>query len=273
MSPAPESPDARPDREPFVARWTGALAVGLFIYIPITLLLTFAEGSGGPAFEIFKLYSDFPASLGSAVLAMFAATASDRARGQAHLGVPRGIDRGLHGRQPAELHLLDVRHRPVPLGRRRLLPRLLPAPLHRHPRCRARGDRARAVGPPRARRDHPDAGLRRLLLVLRDRAGRGGGSRPGRLQVRPDPELHRAQLPDAARLRHPADARGHRRDRAAHADPPHDRLLHDVARRHRLGHGQGHRHLPAGRPVRRALPVLLCLRSLRPRANSCAVRR
>jgi diguanylate cyclase (GGDEF)-like protein/PAS domain S-box-containing protein len=73
MSPAPESPDARPERELFVARWTGALAVGLFIYIPITLLLTFAEGSGGPAFETFKLFSDFPASLGSAVLAMFAA--------------------------------------------------------------------------------------------------------------------------------------------------------------------------------------------------------
>ncbi len=73
MSPAGESPDARPEREPFVARWTGALAAGLFIYIPIALLLTFADGTGGPALEIFKLFSDFPASLGSAVLATFAA--------------------------------------------------------------------------------------------------------------------------------------------------------------------------------------------------------
>ena len=73
MSPAGPSPETRPEREPFVARWTGALAVGLFIYIPITLLLTFSEGSGGEAFEVFKLYSDFPASVGSALLATVAA--------------------------------------------------------------------------------------------------------------------------------------------------------------------------------------------------------
>jgi diguanylate cyclase (GGDEF)-like protein/PAS domain S-box-containing protein len=73
MSPVPDNLDARAEREPFVAGWTGALAVGLFIYIPITLLLTFADGSGGPAFEIFKLYSDFPASVGSALLATVAA--------------------------------------------------------------------------------------------------------------------------------------------------------------------------------------------------------
>ncbi len=73
MSPFREPSEATPAREPFVARWTGALAVGLFIYIPITLLLTFSEGTGGPAFEIFKLYSDFPASLGSAILAAVAA--------------------------------------------------------------------------------------------------------------------------------------------------------------------------------------------------------
>ena len=68
MSREGDTTEARPDREPFVARWTGALAVGLFIYIPITLLLTFGDGSGGPAFEVFKLFSDFPASLGSAML-------------------------------------------------------------------------------------------------------------------------------------------------------------------------------------------------------------
>jgi diguanylate cyclase (GGDEF)-like protein/PAS domain S-box-containing protein len=73
MSPAGDHREALPEREPFAAHWTGTLAVGLFIYIPITLLLTFAEGTGGPAFEIFKLFSDFPASLGSAVLATVAA--------------------------------------------------------------------------------------------------------------------------------------------------------------------------------------------------------
>ena len=76
MSPIRDPSEARPVREPFVARWTGAFAVGLFIYIPITLLLTFADGTGGPAFEIFKLYSDFPASLGSAILAAVAARKS-----------------------------------------------------------------------------------------------------------------------------------------------------------------------------------------------------
>jgi diguanylate cyclase (GGDEF)-like protein/PAS domain S-box-containing protein len=73
MSPVPDNLDARAERESFVAGWTGALAVGLFIYIPITLLLTFADGTGGPAFEIFKLFSDAPASLGSAILATAAA--------------------------------------------------------------------------------------------------------------------------------------------------------------------------------------------------------
>jgi diguanylate cyclase (GGDEF)-like protein/PAS domain S-box-containing protein len=73
MSTAQQQNEAAPEREPFLARWTGALAAGLFIYIPITLLLTFADGAGGPAFEFFKLFSDFPASFGSALLAIVAA--------------------------------------------------------------------------------------------------------------------------------------------------------------------------------------------------------
>ena len=72
MSPIPDKLEMKTVREPFVAGWTGVLVVALFIYIPITLLLTFADGSGGPAFEIFKLFSDFPASVGSAVLASVA---------------------------------------------------------------------------------------------------------------------------------------------------------------------------------------------------------
>ncbi|MGH8224244.1 MAG: hypothetical protein ACREQZ_14850, partial [Woeseiaceae bacterium] len=73
MSPAGASSEDTATREPFVAHWTGALAVGLFLYIPITLLLTFGEESGGPLLEIFKLYSDSPASIGATVLAAVAA--------------------------------------------------------------------------------------------------------------------------------------------------------------------------------------------------------
>ncbi len=69
MSPAGVSGESTAAREPFVAHWTGALAVGLFLYIPITLLLTYSEGVGGPLFETFKLYSDSPASIGATVLA------------------------------------------------------------------------------------------------------------------------------------------------------------------------------------------------------------
>jgi diguanylate cyclase (GGDEF)-like protein/PAS domain S-box-containing protein len=73
MSPVLETIEEKPEREPFVAGWTGAVVVGLFIYIVVTLFLTFGEGSGGPGFEFFKLFSDFPASVGSAFLATVAA--------------------------------------------------------------------------------------------------------------------------------------------------------------------------------------------------------
>jgi len=73
MSPIPDNLEARTNREPFVSGWTGALAAGLFIYIPLTLLLTYSDESGGPLFEIFKLFSDFPTSAGSALLATAAA--------------------------------------------------------------------------------------------------------------------------------------------------------------------------------------------------------
>ncbi|MGH8249280.1 MAG: putative bifunctional diguanylate cyclase/phosphodiesterase [Steroidobacteraceae bacterium] len=73
MSPGPETTDGTSEREPFGAGWTGALALGIFLYIPITLLLTFADGTGGQLFEIFKLYSDAPASIGAALLAAVAA--------------------------------------------------------------------------------------------------------------------------------------------------------------------------------------------------------
>jgi diguanylate cyclase (GGDEF)-like protein/PAS domain S-box-containing protein len=73
MSPAGEISKEHSDREPFFARWTGIFAGCLFAYIPITLLLTYSDKAGGPAFEIFKLFSDSPASFGSALLAAVAA--------------------------------------------------------------------------------------------------------------------------------------------------------------------------------------------------------
>ncbi len=73
MPPAGEISDAHSNREPFFACWTGILAAVLFAYIPITLLLTFSDGAGGQAFEIFKLYSDSPASIGATILCAVAA--------------------------------------------------------------------------------------------------------------------------------------------------------------------------------------------------------
>jgi len=73
MPPAGDISDAHSNREPFFARWTGILAAVLFAYIPITLLLTFSDGAGGQAFEIFKLYSDSPASIGATILCAIAA--------------------------------------------------------------------------------------------------------------------------------------------------------------------------------------------------------
>ena len=73
MSPVGEISREHSVREPFFARWTGVLAACLFAYIPITLLLTYSDGTGGPAFEIFKLFSDSPASIGAAILAAVAA--------------------------------------------------------------------------------------------------------------------------------------------------------------------------------------------------------
>jgi len=73
MPPAGDISDAHSNREPFFARWTGILAAVLFAYIPITLLLTFSDAAGGQAFEIFKLYSDSPASIGATILCAIAA--------------------------------------------------------------------------------------------------------------------------------------------------------------------------------------------------------
>jgi len=71
-------PDQKPSgtaasRQPFAAGWAGFLAVGLAIYVLIAILLTSLSVGAGPMFELFTLFSDSPASIGSAILAALAA--------------------------------------------------------------------------------------------------------------------------------------------------------------------------------------------------------
>ena len=62
---------ARP--QPFAAGWTGALAIGLGLYVVVAVLLTVLDLHGGRALEVFYLYSDSPAGLAAVVLGMAAA--------------------------------------------------------------------------------------------------------------------------------------------------------------------------------------------------------
>jgi diguanylate cyclase (GGDEF)-like protein/PAS domain S-box-containing protein len=63
-------------REPFICGWTGRVAVALFVYVAAAILLTFVDGEGSRAFEIFNLYSDSPASIIASILAGAAARGS-----------------------------------------------------------------------------------------------------------------------------------------------------------------------------------------------------
>ncbi|MGH8196586.1 MAG: putative bifunctional diguanylate cyclase/phosphodiesterase [Steroidobacteraceae bacterium] len=72
MSPARKISESSRGREPFFARWTGALAACLFVYIPFALLWTVIGDSNSRVFEIFQLYSDSPASIAATVLAAMA---------------------------------------------------------------------------------------------------------------------------------------------------------------------------------------------------------
>ena len=130
--------------------------------------------------------------------------------------------------QRAERHLLAVRRRSVPVDRRRVLPRLLPAGLRRGADGRSRSRRSRAMGPPRPGHGHPAAGLRRLLLVLRDRSDGRLPARPGHAQVRAGAGLYRAELRRAAGLRRAPDALRRRADPAPGIDAPDARLRVDV---------------------------------------------
>jgi diguanylate cyclase (GGDEF)-like protein/PAS domain S-box-containing protein len=65
--------------QPFGAGRTGALALALFAYLAIAIALILNGGWGGPAFDVFNLYSDSVASIGTTILAGAAARGtSDR---------------------------------------------------------------------------------------------------------------------------------------------------------------------------------------------------
>ena len=114
MGPRPDTSDGVSRREPFGAGWTGALTVGLLVYILFAIVMIFVGRTDGPVFEIFSLYCDAPACIAAVILAGSGRTPCDDARRPAHLVVPHGSDRRLQPRQPAELDLLVFGLDPFP---------------------------------------------------------------------------------------------------------------------------------------------------------------
>ena len=66
-------------REPFSSGWTGLVALSLFAYVALAIVLILVDGQGGRALEVFNLYSDSVASIVVAVLAAAAARGSRHA--------------------------------------------------------------------------------------------------------------------------------------------------------------------------------------------------
>ena len=73
MRPSLDTTDGVSRREPFGAGWTGALTVGLFVYILFAIAMLFVGRTGGPVFEVFSLYCDAPACIAAVILAAVAA--------------------------------------------------------------------------------------------------------------------------------------------------------------------------------------------------------
>ena len=68
MSPGRGTNDGLKKRERFSSGWTGAVAVGLFLYIAIAIVLILLESNGRPWLDVFNLYSDSAASVAVAIL-------------------------------------------------------------------------------------------------------------------------------------------------------------------------------------------------------------
>ena len=76
MSPQWPTTDGVTKRERFSAGWTGAVAVGLFVYIALAIVLILVDGRAWPWLDVFNLYSDSIASIGVAILTGAAARGS-----------------------------------------------------------------------------------------------------------------------------------------------------------------------------------------------------
>jgi diguanylate cyclase (GGDEF)-like protein/PAS domain S-box-containing protein len=76
MSPGRPLSDGVTKRERFSAGWTGAVSVGLFVYVAIAIALILIDGRAWPWLEVFNLYSDSAASVCVAILTGAAARGS-----------------------------------------------------------------------------------------------------------------------------------------------------------------------------------------------------
>ena len=76
MSPQWPTSDVVTKRDRFSSGWTGAVAVGLIVYIALAIALILVDGRAWPWLELFNLYSDSVASIGVAVLTGAAARGS-----------------------------------------------------------------------------------------------------------------------------------------------------------------------------------------------------
>jgi diguanylate cyclase (GGDEF)-like protein/PAS domain S-box-containing protein len=80
MSAGPKTNEVPRKRERFSEGWTGIATVALFAYIPLAILLTFFDGRGWRALDVFNLYSD---SVASIVVAILSGAAARRATDEA----------------------------------------------------------------------------------------------------------------------------------------------------------------------------------------------
>ena len=76
MSPQWPTSDGVAQRDRFSSGWTGAVAVGLIVYIAAAIALILVDGRAWPWLDVFNLYSDSVASIGVAVLTGAAARGS-----------------------------------------------------------------------------------------------------------------------------------------------------------------------------------------------------
>ena len=241
----------------FADGWTGALAIGTIVYVLGAIFVAVADLPPSPGLDFYRLVSDQPAAFAAALLAIVAARQAQQpsarktwkfiAAAIVTYNIGNLIDALPADRGP---DAVSVAGRPV-------LPRVLPGPVHGVHGRRARQFAARVLGTAAARLADPGAGIRHLLLVLRDQPG-GCGQRGGTGALRAGPDVHRLRLRDAHGDRRAAHEQLALPAAARDARAADRRVRDDVPRRHRLG-DSGRRELVLlrrellGRPVSRLL--------------------